>query len=104
MDVLNSPDVSVVEYQPVPTRISVVLVEEAKSGGVHRMECSRVDQDLRLLAGMAKPASVFVRTVIYRQVPGRCCLLQTLPRSYFRLYLPEYRSQRVRLAPLARVG
>ena len=60
MNVLNSPDVSVVEPQSVPSRISVVLVEEAKSGGAHRMECSRVDQDLRLLAGMAKPASVTV--------------------------------------------
>ena len=52
MDVLNSPDVSVVEPQSVPTRISVVLVEEAKSGGAHRVGCSLVDQDLRLLAGM----------------------------------------------------
>ena len=51
---------SVVEPQSVPTRISVVLVEEAKSGSAHRVECSRVDQDLRLLAGMAKPASVTV--------------------------------------------
>ena len=55
MEVLNSPDVSVVEPQSVPTRISVVLVEEAKSEGAHS-----VDQDLRLLAGMAKPASVSV--------------------------------------------
>ena len=60
MDGLNSPDVSVVEPHSVPTWISVVLVEEAKSrggGGAHRVECSRLDQDLRLLAGMAKPAS-----------------------------------------------
>ena len=57
MDSLNSPDVSVVEPQSVPTRISVVLVEEAKSGGIHGVECSRVNQDLRLLAGVAKPAS-----------------------------------------------
>ena len=32
-------DVSVVEPQSVPTRISVVLVEEAKIGGAHRVEC-----------------------------------------------------------------
>ena len=60
MDVLNSPDVSVVEPQSVLTRISVVLVVEVKSGGAHRVECSCADQDLRLLAGMAKPASVTV--------------------------------------------
>ena len=62
MDVLNSPNVSAVEPQSVPSWILVVLVEEAKSGGAHtfRMECSRVYQDLRLLAGMAKPASVTV--------------------------------------------
>ena len=60
MDVMNSPDVSVVEPQSVPTRILVVLVEEAKVGGAHRVEYPRVDQDLRLLAGVAKPASVIV--------------------------------------------
>ena len=60
MDVMNSPDVSVVEPQLVPSRISVVLFEEAKVGGTHRVECPRVDQDLRLLAGVAKPASVTV--------------------------------------------
>ena len=55
MDVMNSPNVSVVEPQSAPSRISVALVEEAKVGGAHR-----VDQDLRLLAGVAKPASVTV--------------------------------------------
>ena len=29
-------------------------------GGAHRVECPRVDHDLRLLAGVAKPASVTV--------------------------------------------
>ena len=57
---MNSPEVSVVEPQSAPSWISVVLVEEAKIGGAHRMECPRVDQDLWLLAGMAKPASVTV--------------------------------------------
>ena len=56
MNGLNSPDVSVVEPQSVPTWISVVLVEEAKSGGAHGVECSHVDQDLRLLAVVVKPA------------------------------------------------
>ena len=40
MDDLNS---SVVEPQSVPTRILVVLVEEAKRGGAHGVECSRVE-------------------------------------------------------------
>ena len=60
MNVMNPPEVSVVEPQLAPTRISVVLVEEAKVGGAHRMECPRVDRDLRLLAGMVKPARVTV--------------------------------------------
>ena len=46
---------SVVEPQSVPSRISVVLVGEAKGGGTNRLQCPRVDQDLRLLA---MPASV----------------------------------------------
>ena len=53
-------ELSVVEPQSAPSRISVVLVEEAKVGGAHRMECPRVDQDLWLLAGVAKPPSVTV--------------------------------------------
>ena len=60
MDVMNSPDVSVVDNQSAHSRISEVLVEEAKVGGAHRVECPHVDQDLRLLAGVAKPASVTV--------------------------------------------
>ena len=51
---------SVVEPQSVPSRISVVLVEEAKVGGTQCLGCPRVDQNLRLLAGVAKPASVTV--------------------------------------------
>ena len=60
MDVMNSPKVSVVEPQSVPSRISVVLVEEAKVGGAQRVQRPRVDQDLRLLAGEAKPTSLTV--------------------------------------------
>ena len=81
MDVMNSPDMSVVEPQSVPSRISVELVEEAKVGGAHRVECPRVDQDLRLLATCGSGSTV----VIYCQVLRRCCLLPTLPGSYFRL-------------------
>ena len=60
MDVINSPEVSVVEPQSAPSWISVVLVEEVKVGVAHRVECPRLDQDIRLLAGVAKPASVTV--------------------------------------------
>ena len=60
MDVMNSPEESVVEPQSVPSRISVMLVEEAKVGGAQRVQCPRVDQDLRLVAGVAKPTSVTV--------------------------------------------
>ena len=38
----------------------MVLVDEAKAGGTPRLGCPRVDQDIRLLAGVAKPASVTV--------------------------------------------
>ena len=60
MEVTNLPELSVVEPQSVPSRISVVLVEEAKVGGTQCSGCPRVDQDLRLLAGVAKPASMTV--------------------------------------------
>ena len=60
MDVMNSPDVSVVEPQSVPSRISVVLAEEVKVGGAQRVQRPCVDQDIWLLAGEAKPASVTV--------------------------------------------
>ena len=60
MEVMDSTEVSFVEPQSVPSRISVVLFEEAKVGGTHRLQFPRVDQDLRLLAGVAKPASVTV--------------------------------------------
>ena len=60
MDDMSSPEESVVEPQLVPSRVSMVLVEEAKVGGARRMQCPHVDQDLRLLAGVAKPSSVTV--------------------------------------------
>ena len=58
IEVTNSPEVSVGEPHSVPSRISVVLVEEAKVGGTQCLGCPNVYQDLRLLAGVAKPASV----------------------------------------------
>ena len=45
IEVTNSPEVSVVEPRSVPSRISVVLVEEAKVEGTKRLQCPRVDQD-----------------------------------------------------------
>ena len=38
----------------------MVLVEEAKAEGTPCLGCPREDQDMRLLAGVAKPASVTV--------------------------------------------
>ena len=55
-----SPKITVMAPQSVPARVSVVLVEEAKVGGAGKLQCPRVDQDLRLLAGMTKLASVTV--------------------------------------------
>ena len=105
MDVMNSPEESVVEPQSVPSRISVVLVEEAKVGGAQRVQCPRVDQDLRLLAGVAKPASVTVCEDSHdRQVLRGRCPLPTLPGSYFRSYLLGCRSQWVLFALLACMG
>ena len=60
MDVMNSPEVSVVEPKPVPSRISMVLAEEAKVRDAQRVQRQRVDQYLRLLAGKAKEARVTV--------------------------------------------
>ena len=47
MEVTNSPELSVVEPQSVPSRISVVLVEEAKVGGTQCLGYPHVDHDLR---------------------------------------------------------
>ena len=60
MDAMNSPEESVVGPKPVPSQISMVLPEEAKVRDAQRVQCPRVDQYLRLLAGKAKPARVTV--------------------------------------------
>ena len=60
IEVTNSPVLSVGEPPSVPSRISVVLGEEAKAGGTPRLGCPHVDQDIQLLAGVAKPASVTI--------------------------------------------
>ena len=74
MEITNSPELSVMEPQSVPSRILVVLVEEAKVGCTQCLGCPRVYHDLRLLAGMAKPASVTVCEDSYVSpcVGGRC--------------------------------
>ena len=61
LDVTDAPAFSGGGPPSVPSRIVVVLVEEAKAGGTPRRECPRDDQDIRSLAGVAKPASVSVR-------------------------------------------
>ena len=46
--------------QSVPSRIAVVLVDEANAGGTPGRECLCEDQDIRPLAGVTKPACVTV--------------------------------------------
>ena len=43
--------------QPVPSRISVVLVDEANDGGTAERECPCEYQERRPLAGTMKPSS-----------------------------------------------
>ena len=72
----------------------MVLVEEAKVGGTQCLGCPRVDQDLRLLAGVAKPASVTVCEDSHvSPCAGGRCPLPTLPGGCFRWCLLGYRSQ-----------
>ena len=92
---MNSPEVSVVEPQSVPSRISVVLAEEAKVGDAQRVQRPRGDQDLRLLAGEAKPARVIVCDDSHLSpsvegtlspcdsvTPGPVTPMRTFPRSH----------------------
>ena len=60
VDVTKTPTLSVEGPQLVPSRILVVLAEEVKVGGAQGVQRPHVDQDLRLLAGKAKPAKVTV--------------------------------------------
>ena len=55
----------------------MVLVEEAKAGGTPRPECPHDDQNIRLLAGVAKPASV----TVYDDSLGSPCVGGTLSSS-----------------------
>ena len=60
IEVTNAPGLSVGGPPLAPSWISVVLVEEAKAGGTPRFGCPREDQDIRLLAGVAMPASMTI--------------------------------------------
>ena len=97
IEATSSPELSVGGPQSVPLRISMVFVEEAKAGGTPRLGCSRVDQDIWLLAGVAKPASVTVcedshGSPCVGEGGGRCPL-PTLPGGSFRWYLLGYHSR-----------
>ena len=57
-EVTSSSMLSAMEPQSVPSRVSVVLVEEAKVKETECLVSPRVDKDPRLLADVASPASV----------------------------------------------
>ena len=57
LDITDAPALSSGGPSPVPSRMSVMLVEEAKAGGTPRPECPRDDQDIQSLAGVAKPTA-----------------------------------------------
>ena len=77
IEVANAPELSSGGPPSVPSRISVVLVEEAKAGGTPRRECPRDDQDIRSLAGVTKPASM----TVYDDSLGSPCVGGTLSSS-----------------------
>ena len=77
VEVTNAPELSSGGPPSVPSRISVVLVEEAKAGGTPRLECPRDDQDIWLLARVAKPASM----TVYDDSLGSPCVGGTLSSS-----------------------
>ena len=60
MEMRSASVSSIVEPQSVPSRISVVLVEEAEVWGAECLASAPVDKALRLLARVACPASVTV--------------------------------------------
>ena len=80
VDVSDTPELSGGGGGPqsVPSRISVMLIEEAMAGGTPRRECPRDDQDIRSLAGVAKPGSV----TVHDDGLGSPCVGGTLWRKY----------------------
>ena len=77
LDVTDAPALSGGGPPSVHSRISVVLVKEAKAGGTPRPECPRDDQDIRSLAGVVKPAGV----TVYDDRLGSPCVGGTLSSS-----------------------
>ena len=77
VEVTGSPALSVGGPPSVPSRISVVLVEEANSGDTPRLGCPREDNDIWLLAGGAKPASM----TVCKDDLGTPCVGETLSSS-----------------------
>ena len=71
IEVTNSPELSVVEPQSVPSRISVVLVEEAKVGALHVWGAHMwIRIYVCWLEWRSRPVWLFVKTVMYRHVWG----------------------------------
>ena len=96
IEVANAPELSGGGPPSVPSQISVVLVDEANMGGTPRLRCPRDDQDIWLLAGVAKPASVTVYDdSLGSPCIGGMCPLPTLPGGSFRWYLLRYHSRLV---------
>ena len=77
IEVTDAPELSVGGPPSVPSRISVVLVQEAKAWGTPRLGCPRDDQNIQLLAGVAKPASV----TVWEDSLGSPCVGGTLSSS-----------------------
>ena len=74
--------------QSVPSRIAVVLVDEANAGGTPGRECPCEDQERRPLAGTMKPSSGTVSDDDIRSpCVGGHCPLPLLPGGSFRLML-----------------
>ena len=76
----------------VPSRISVMLVEETKAGDTSRPECPCDDQERQLLAGLnGTRGGVFLRATLGRRAGGGGgCPLPVLPVGSFRLMLRRH--------------
>ena len=85
-DVSNTPELSG-GPQLVPSRISVVLVEETNVGDTSGRECPCDDQEKRPLAGMSRQVGLCLMTTFGRCVGGGHCPLPMWPGDYFRLML-----------------
>ena len=70
IEVTNAPQLSSGGPPSVPSRISVVLVDEAKAGGAPRLECPRDDQDIRSLTMLARLVGMLLLALLARL--GRC--------------------------------